>query len=266
MSQFKKYSLEFPKLLQSVKDPKRRAIMEAGLAKFGQQKHKQAILSILSEVRENCATPSPFDAENTWRHVIGFAEYFFWMVTGHESIAPAVRRKKLETLASALEKADGVVHDVLENDAGGDLFYAWWGGPSDPDADGVCLGQSHFEHAFRKEVAVLASLAEAADRAAKDVPAADGRPKGTRVFGKKFIVALAAVYRFTTREKPGAGDGPFAKFVCAVLDALGLYNDAEGERMADKLTYLSIVDLIKEARAWSLAPPFDGLWGSPFGE
>ena len=105
MSQFKNYSLEFPKLLQSIDDPKRRAIIEAGLAKFEQQKHKQAILNILSEVRENAATPSPFDAENTWRYVIGFAEYYFWMVTGGESMAPAVRRRRLETVASALEQA-----------------------------------------------------------------------------------------------------------------------------------------------------------------
>ena len=36
-----------------------------------------------------------------------------------------------------------------------------------------------------------------------------------------FVEALAAVYRHTTGVKPGAGDGSFAKFVCAVLDALG---------------------------------------------
>jgi hypothetical protein len=226
------YSLEFPKLLQSVEDPRRRAIIEAGLAKFQQQKHKQAILSILSEVRENAATPSPFDAENTWRHVIGFAEYYFWMVTKYDSIAPAVRRKRLETVASALEHAAVLVRETLEDDAGADLFYAWWGGTSDPDADGVCLGQSHFERPFQKQVSVLATLAEAARRAANEVQAPDGRPKGTRVFGNKFIVALAAIYRFTTGDKPGAGDGFFAKFVCAVLEALGRYNDAEDGKVA----------------------------------
>ena len=193
MSQFKNYSLEFPKLLQSIDDPKRRAIIEAGLAKFEQQKHKQAILNILSEVRENAATPSPFDAENTWRYVIGFAEYYFWMVTGGESMAPAVRRRRLETVASALEQAHVLVHETLENEAGADLFYAWWGGPSDPDADGVCLGQSHFERPFRKQVAVLATLAEAAHRAAKDVRTSDGRPKGTGVFRKKFVVAHQSI-------------------------------------------------------------------------
>src|SRR5262249_28676762 len=146
------------------------------------------------------------------------------------------------------------------------LFYAWWGGPRDPDADGVCLGQSHFERPFQKQVSVLATLAEAARRAANEVQAPDGRPKGTRVFGNKFIVALAAIYRFTTGDKPGAGDGFFAKFVCAVLEALGRYNDAEDGKVAGTLTYLSVVDLIKDARLWSLAPPFDNLWGSPFGE
>jgi hypothetical protein len=266
MSQFKNYSLEFPKLLQSVEDPNRRAIIEARLAKFEQQKNKQAILRILSEVRENAATPSPFDAKNSWRYLIGFAEYYFWMITGGESVPPAIRRKRLHKLAAVLDEARVLFHEMLEDDAGADLFYAWWGGPSDPDADGVCLDQSHFERLFRKQVAVLANLAEAGHRAANDVRRADGRPKGTGVFRKKFVVALAAVYRFTTDEKPGAGDGPFAKFVCAVLDALGRYNDAEDGRVADTLTYLSVVDLTKEARAWSLAPPFERLWGSPFGE
>jgi hypothetical protein len=236
------------------------------LAKFERQKHKQAILSILSEVHESAATSSPFDAENSWRYLIGFAEYYFWMVIENESMAPAVRRRRLRKVASALEQANVLVHEILEDDAGADLFYAWWGGPTDPDADGVCLGQSHFERPFRKQVAVLATLAEAAHRAANDLRTADGRPKGTGVFRKKFVVALAAVYRYTTSVKPGAGDGRFAKFVCAVLDALGRYNDAEDRRVADTLTYHSVVDLIKEARAWSLAPPFHRTWGAPFGE
>jgi hypothetical protein len=261
MTQFKNYLLEFPNLLASVEHPKRRAIIEAGLAKFERQKRKQAILSILSEAHESAATSSPFDAENAWRYVIGFAEYYFWMVTGGEWVPPAVRRRRLRRIASVLEQARVLVDEALEDDAGADLFYAWWGGPSDPDD----LEPSPFEPAFRKEVAVLATLTAAAHRAANDVRTADGRPKGTGVFGKKFVVALAAVYRYTTNVKPGAGDGRFAKFVCAILDALGRYNDAEDVRVADTLTYHSVVDLIKEARAWSLAPPVHS-WGSPFGE
>jgi hypothetical protein len=184
MTQFKNYSLEFPKLLASVEHPKRRAIIQAGLAKFERQKHKQAILNILSEVHQRAAIPSPFDAENSWRYLHGFAEYYFCMVTGDESMPPAARRKRLRKVASLLEQARVLVHEALEDDAGAHLFYAWWGGPSDPDANGVCLGQSHFEPAFRKEVAVLARLTAAAHRAANEVRTADGRPKGTGVLRK----------------------------------------------------------------------------------
>lgn len=96
---------------------------------------------------------------------------------------------------------------------------------------------------------------------------AHGRPKGTGVVPNEFVEALAAVYRHTTDVKPRSGDGDFAKFVCAVLDALGRYNDAEDESAAGTLKYDSVLDVIKDARAWSLARPVPArLWGSPFGE
>jgi hypothetical protein len=219
MTQSKNRSLEIPKFLPYVSKPKRRATIEAGLAKFEQQKHKQAILSTLCEVHKSGLTPDPFHAENSWRYLFGLAEYYFWMVTGFwtevDLIPPAVRRKRLHKVASVLEGARVLVQETLEEEAGDDLFYAWWGGPSDPDAEGVCLGPSHFEPTFRKEVAVLdkilKTLTAAARRAANDVRTTQGRPKGTGVLPNEFVEALAAVYRHTTAVKPGAGDGDFAK-------------------------------------------------------
>ena len=221
MTRIKNRSLEIPKFLPYVTKPERRVTIEAGLAKFEQQKHKQAILSILCEVHKSGLTPDPFDAENSWRYLTGLAEYYFWMMTGFwtevDLMPPAVRRKRLRKVASVLEQARVLVQETLEEQAGDDLFYAWWGGPSDPDD----LDPSAFEPSFRKEIAILDkildTLTAAARRAADDVRTAHGRPKGTGVVPNELVEALAAVYRHTTDVKPRSGDGDFAKFVCAVL-------------------------------------------------
>jgi hypothetical protein len=126
MTQSKNRSLEIPKFLPYVSKPARRATIEAGLAEFERQKHKQAILSILRTVHESAT----FDAENSWRYLTGLAEYYFWMMTGLwtevDLMPPAVRRKRLRKVASVLEQARVLVQETLEEQAGDDLFYAWW--------------------------------------------------------------------------------------------------------------------------------------------
>jgi hypothetical protein len=62
------------------------------------------------------------------------------------------------------------------------------------------------------------------------------------------------LYRDTTGSKPGAGDGPFAKFVMKFLNALGR-----------NIEYESVIDAIKDARTRSLQNSI-GWAPSPFDE
>src|SRR4029079_645869 len=165
-----------------------RAIPKGALARFQRQKHQQSILNILCKVHGSASTSSPFDAEKAWRYLIGLADYYF-RLTKRDLKPAAVRREWLRKMASALERTRGLVQETLL-DAGDDLFYAWWGGPSDEHE--AALGPGPFEPAFRKELAtfdkILGSLTTAACRAANDMQTTQGRPKGiTTVLPDRFV-------------------------------------------------------------------------------
>jgi hypothetical protein len=95
------------------------------------------------------------------------------------------------------------------------------------------------DHEFEKVIASLAALETAARRAADEVLKARGRPRGSAFLSRGFIEGLAGVYQNSTGSKPGAGDGPFARFVYEFLIAIG----------RDNIEYESLVDAIKDTRA-----------------
>jgi hypothetical protein len=101
----------------------------------------------------------------------------------------------------------------------------------------------------------LAALEAGAVRAADETHKGRGRPRGTSVLPPGCLIALASVYRSSTGSKPGAGDGPFAKFVLEFLTALGRRN----------IEYESVIAAIKDARTRSLQNP-TGWAPSPFDE
>jgi hypothetical protein len=92
---------------------------------------------------------------------------------------------------------------------------------------------------MKKTVEGLTSLESAAIEAAKKARNKPGRPKGTSVLPLEYVIALALAYRNSTGLKPGAGPGPFARFVCEFLSAVGRRN----------LAAESVIEAIKNARA-----------------
>jgi hypothetical protein len=104
-------------------------------------------------------------------------------------------------------------------------------------------------------VAFLKDLQVAAGRAADETHQGRGRPSGARVLPVGYIEALAAQYRASTGVRPVAGRGPFARYVCAFLAALGRANISEDY----------VVELTRDAISWANNHPNE--WApSPFSE
>jgi hypothetical protein len=242
--------------------------IETGLAEFG--RHKDALLAILRDGYEHGlksalvdaggAKSMPFDEDSAWRlHLEGLAhQYFHREWVKQEVTKPADRQAQLREIAKVLERTRDMISEVMQSDVGNDLISGWWEGTSEyAEAEGRFVDLLYIQREFEKVVTSLAALETAATRAADGVSTRPGRPKGTAIMPRDYIEALAAVYRKTTGSRPGAGDGPFAKFVMEFLTALGRHN----------IQYASLIDAIKDARRWALKRPAATKWGpSPFDE
>jgi hypothetical protein len=225
---------------------------DARLAEFG--KHKKALLDMLREVCERGPKSKPLDADKAWRSLTGLARSHFGRV--EQATMPAADRiERLRDIAKALGRARRLIDRTMQNDVGDDLFSAWWEGAGNEHAkeDGS-FDPRYMECKFKNAVKVLAVLETAASLSADRVL----RPKRGRpaILPWDDIWNLAALYRGSTSSLPGAGDGPFAKFVKTVMTALGCH-----------IEYESVIEAIKDARQWALKHPVARKWGpSPFDE
>src|SRR5581483_1719464 len=95
-----------------------------------------------------------------------------------------------------------------------------------------------FVREIEKAIKSLRELETAANEAANGAQKGRGRPRGTSLISWNYIYALAIDYQRSTGRRAGAGSGPFARFVCKFLEAVG-QSDFEPE---------SLIDAIKSTR------------------
>jgi hypothetical protein len=229
-----------------------KAEIDAGLAAFEQHK-----ISLLQKVYQRGPKPEPFDAEKLWRGLSHCAMMYFWQARAkRETLPAAARASRLRELAKALGRARCMVEKAMQDDVSNDLFSAWCEANVRYDIDPTPpLTLVRIDDEFEKVIASLAALETAACRAADKVFKARGRPKGSAFLSRGVIEGLAGVYQNSTGSKPGAGDGPFARFVYEFLTAVGGGN----------IEYESVVDGIKDTRARVRARPAAAKSGtSPF--
>jgi hypothetical protein len=214
-----------------------KAEIDAGLAAFEQ--HKISLLEHLQNVYQRGPQSEPFDAEKSWQDLTCLAGLYFWRARVKQDTVPAAHRvERLRDLARTLRRARRQAE--MRDDVGDDLFSAWCEASVRYDLDPTPpLTLVRLDHEFEKVIASLAALETAARRAADEVPNARGRPKGSAFLSRGFIEGLAGVYQNSTGSKPGAGDGPFARFVYEFLIAIG----------RDNIEYESVVDAIKDTKA-----------------
>jgi len=232
-----------------------KAAIDAGLAAFEQ--HKISLLEHLQKVYERGPKSKPFDAEKSRQGLTSLAWIYFWRAKVKQETVPAAHRvERLRDLARTLGRARRQAEMAMRDDVGDDLFSAWCEANVRYDIDPTPpLTLVRIDHEFEKVIASLAALETAACRAADKVSKARGRPKGSAFLSGGFIQELAEVYQNSTGSKPGAGDGPFARFVYGFLTAVSGGN----------IEYESVVDAIKDTRARVRARPAATKWGrSPF--
>ena len=175
--------------------------------------------------------PSPSPLMNTNRGVVSpvvARMYYRQTIVKQETMPVADREARLRELAKALGKARGMTDKAMQDDVGDDLFSAWWEGTNEPRAsvvrndDGSIALVGIADEMFKEAVAGLAALETAALRAASEAHEERTRHRGPRrgTVPPDCIDTLAAVYRGSTGAKPGAGHGPFVRFVCAFLAAI----------------------------------------------
>jgi hypothetical protein len=212
-------------------------------------RHKVALLNHLQQVFESGPKSKPFDAEKSWRHLDRIAWMYFWHEGWRQRTVPAADRvERLRELAKGLGGARRLIEKATQDDVGNLLFSAWCDADIQYDVDSPQpLTWYEIELEFDRWVANLAILETAVLRAADEIPKKDGRPRGTALLRWDFIEVLAEIYRNSTGSKPGAGDGPFARFVYAFITALGRRN----------VEYSSIVDAIKNTRNQGRMRSFD---------
>jgi hypothetical protein len=172
----------------------------------------------------------------------------------------ADRKARLRELVKALSNARTLTDKALQDDVGDDLFSAWWEGNKEPLSvvrydDGSVVSVRTVYEMFEEAVTGLAALETAAVLAASEAHEERAGRNGLRKSSMllDYIGTLADVYRESTGVKPGAGHGPFVRFVCAFLAAI---------RASISEDYA--VELVQNARSWARTP--GNCTSSPFDE
>src|SRR5262245_8449608 len=224
----------------------------------GFNNHKSDLLDKLRDGYEQGSKSKPFAAEKAWQSLTGLARSYFAQGRVKQTTrSPRDRAERLRNIAKTLRQARRLVDRTMHTDVGDDLFSAWWEvtGSEHAKVDGT-FDPRYIEQKFKQVVKSLEVLEIAASYGADHVtPPKRGKPP---VLSLDDFWNLAAVYRNSTSSVPGAGDGPFAKFVSEFLIAT---------RRSDTIAYDSLIEAIKGARKWALTHPQARKWGpSPFDE
>jgi hypothetical protein len=228
---------------EPVPDPKTEAVkaaIEARLVEFDH--HKGALLTILRDVHNQSAKSEPFDEHKSWFRLTSLASTYYWKARVKQEVMPvADREARLRELEKALGKARAMVDEAMENDVGDALCSSWWEGTSEyAEAEGRFVDLLYIEREFKTVVTSLATLETAALRAASEAHEKRAGHSGPRrrTMLPDYIEPLAAVYRSSTGAMPGAGYGPFVRFICAFLAAIRANKSEE-----------YVVELVQDARS-----------------
>jgi hypothetical protein len=197
------------------------ASIEERLTEF--RKHKETLLSHLQKAYERGSKTEPFDKDKLWSELetVARVQHTVEKIT-RETMDAAERKARLRKLADVLTRARSTLEDAMRSpDLTVDLIDSWEG-PTEYVEAGGDLVYIDIEGEIEKVMKGLAALEKAAAQAVSGTQRNPGRPRGSSVLSPAYIRPLADLYRKCTGLKPGAGQGPFARFVGEYLIAIGL--------------------------------------------
>jgi len=231
-----------------------KAEIELKLADFSS--HREHLLSLLRDAHDRGTKAEPFDKDKSWLRIETTAYQYLAREKVKQNITSSPDHEaRYRAIADAMQRARSMIAEVRQYDLAGYLIREWLQGTKQlADATEQYRDLLYFELELEKITESLTKLEGAANQVADEAQRGRGRPKGNSVLPWNYIYALAGDYRNSTGRKPGAGSGPFSRFVWEFLIALGRPN----------VEYVSVVDAIKDTRSWARMHPEPG--PSPFDE
>jgi hypothetical protein len=220
-----------------------RAPIAKQLAAF--EEHKQVLLDVLQKRRKVDPNSEPFDPVRSWDGIIKLAERYFGGQLTEQNAAPGERMKRLNQLAKALRKADGLTQRAIRDGLAEEFFRAWFAEKNISPISAVNAlavgGAKDGSSLLTQIVDDIKGLMDALSRlatlskvaATTEVRSKTGRPA---LLSRVCIQGLAHVYRSSTGTKPGRGAGPFADFAYHFMMAVGQIGE-----------YGSLTDAIQDA-------------------
>ncbi len=192
-------------------------------------KHKVAILSSL-----RVPNARPINEDEAWKAILSVARLYARDPPPHKAMS-VEERAKSRLIAQALGKARTEIDEALELPNLANMLVGSWEERTESDER---LPYPFRQTDFWLMMDGLSALEAMAIQVAKDANRKRGRPEGTAILPSEIILRLAGVYQGCTGLEPGAGSGPFARFVSTFLAAMG--RGVIGEA--------SLVDAIKQTR------------------
>ncbi len=206
------------------------------------ERHKNTLLDHLRSAYELGPKSKPFDEGDLWHHLIGAAGWVFNRPKVRQrTVLPAQRKERLRDLAKVLARARHEADKAMRDDVGWDLLGGWSAlantSPVVRKSDGLsALVSLDRIDEFKKLVAGLVALEDAANRAAGSVRTRRGPTSGGGILPPEDMNALMAVYRRTDQE-PHLGPGLFAQFVEEFLIATGRSDNIAQDYVVEAFRY-----------------------------
>ena len=226
-----------------------KAAIDTGVFAF--KKHKDNLLAVLLKAWERGPKSQPFDKEEAWHRLTRVAWLYFWRKRVNQETRPAKdRSKRLSKIATILTKARRTFDDAKQDTLIDELYSAWCDLNISDDAvpDGP-LEIVRLPDEFDKVLAAFLALEAAALRALEE-EAPSTKPGPAPVLPAEFILVLADVYLELTGRIPGAGQGPFYRFVMQFRAATDLSYKTEDESGDERVDESMIDDIKKALRFW----------------
>jgi hypothetical protein len=225
--------------------PALKKAVEARLAVF--ERHKDTLLDHLRKSKHDPKS-QPRDTTEWWPQLTRLAQLYFLQ----QLMTPTSERvARLHKLAKVLERALVLATKAAQDDLGCDyLLSTLFRGALPRDPGGMLVrdegGSFRAEYfpPLKQIVANLRFYQAAVLRAADDVPVVERKPS---ILPQDYISILADVYRTSTGREPGAGHGPFTRFLMkfrAALDPSSKASLNNGDEYVDD----SLIEAVKSIR------------------